>query len=153
MSVARTRARSAGDPPDQVVALAVAEPVVDLLEAVDVDDHHRPLAAVTGAEGDMLVELGTEAAAIEQPGQRVVVGQVTELGLGPLGPLERSLDDRAVLGFQLASTSSTPSRCPGNTRSVHRRKVFAEAAKRSVYLAKRREESNFGDPATGEYVT
>ena len=78
-----------GDLADQVVAGVVAERVVDRLEAVDVDDHHRALAAVAGAEGDVLVELGAEAAAVEQPGQRVVVGQVAQLGLGPLGPLQR----------------------------------------------------------------
>ena len=54
MSVARTRSRRiVGDLPDQVVAGVVAEAVVDRLEAVDVDDHHRALAAVAGAEGDV----------------------------------------------------------------------------------------------------
>ena len=63
----------------------MAEAVIDRLEAVDVDDHHRALAAVAGAEGHVLVELGTKPAAIEQPGERVVVGQVAQLGLGLLG--------------------------------------------------------------------
>ena len=87
MSVVRTRSRRiVGDLADQVVAGVVAEAVVDRLEAVDVDDHHRALAAVAGAEGDVLVELGAEAAAVEEAGQRVVVGEVAQLGLGPLGP-------------------------------------------------------------------
>ena len=102
MSVARTRSRiTSGDLADQVVAGVVAERVVDRLEAVDVDDHHRAAAAVAGAEGDVLVELGAEAAAVEQAGQRVVVGQVAELGLGPLGPLQRREDDLAVLVLEL----------------------------------------------------
>ena len=81
---------------DQVVAGVVAEPVVDRLEAVDVDDHHRPLAAVAGGEGDVLVELGAEAAPVEQPGQRVVVGEIAELRLGLRRAFERARDDLAV---------------------------------------------------------
>ena len=50
-------AQHVGDAPDQVVAGLVAELVVDLLEAVDVDDHHRALAAVAGGEGDVAVEV------------------------------------------------------------------------------------------------
>ena len=102
MSVVRTRSRMiAGDAADQVVAGVVAERVVDRLEAVDVDDHHRALAAVAGGEGDVLVELGAEAAAVEQAGERVVVGEVAQLGLGLLGLRERLVDDLAVLGIEL----------------------------------------------------
>ena len=103
MSVARTRSRRiCGDLADQVVAGVVAEAVVDLLEAVDVDDHHRALAAVAGAEGDVLVELGAEAAAVEQPGQRVVVGQVAQLGLGLLGAASSApREDLAVRRVEL----------------------------------------------------
>ena len=98
MSVARTRSRMIpATLADQVVAGVVAERVVDRLEAVDVDDHHRALAAVAGAEGDVLVELGAEAAPVEQPGQRVVVGEVAELGLGLLGlaPAPSSMTSRS----------------------------------------------------------
>ncbi len=94
-------AQDLGDLADQVVAGLVAEPVVDLLEAVDVDDHHRALAAVAGGEGDVTVELGAEAAAVQQPGERVVVGEVAQLGLGLLGLLERPLEDLAVLLVEL----------------------------------------------------
>ena len=49
-SVARTRSRRiVGDAADQPVARLVAKLVVDLLEAVDVDHHHRAAAAVAGA--------------------------------------------------------------------------------------------------------
>ena len=74
----------------------MAERVVDQLEAVDVDDHHRALAAVAGAEGDELVEFGAETAPIEEAGQGVVVGEVAELGLGPLGAFERRHDHLAI---------------------------------------------------------
>ena len=79
----------------------VAVGVVDRLEAVDVDDHHRPLAAVAGGEGDVLVQFGAEAAAVEQAGQRVVVGEVAQLGLSPLGLGQRLRDDLAILGVKL----------------------------------------------------
>ena len=81
---------------DQVVAGVVAERVIDQLEAVDVDDHHRALAAVAGAEGDELVEFGAETAPIEEPGQGIVIGEVAKLGLGPLGAFEGRLDHLAI---------------------------------------------------------
>jgi hypothetical protein len=87
MSVARTR--------------VMAQAVVDRLEAVDVDDHHRALAAVAAGEGDVGVQLGAETAAVEQAGQRVVIGDVAQLGLGLLGLDQRLVDDLPVLGIQL----------------------------------------------------
>ena len=100
------------------------------LEAVDVDDHHRALAAVAGGEGDVLVEFGAEAAPVEQPGQRVVVGQVAQLGLGLLGLLQRPLDDLAVLGAQLlaAPPSTAGSRFWECARVRHPQKVLTSAA-------------------------
>ena len=117
---------------DQVVAGLVAEPVVDRLEAVDVDDHHRALAAVAGAEGDVLVELGAEAAAVEQAGERVVVGEVAQLGLGLLGLAQGLVDDLAVLRLELARA---PPRSPDRSalaapRSVNSLKVELSAADR-----------------------
>ncbi len=99
--VAHPLAHDRGDVADQVVAGVVTERVVDRLEAVDVDDHHRALAAVAGAEGDVLVELGAEATAVEQAGERVVIGEVAQLGLGLLGLRKRPGDDLAVLGIEL----------------------------------------------------
>ena len=127
MSVVRTRSRMiAGDLADQVVAGLVAERVVDQLEAVDVDDHHRALAAVAGAEGDELVEFGAEAAPVEEAGQGVVVGEVAQLGLGPLGAFQRRQHDLAVLGSSLSSTALIAgSLWPGSRSFVHRLKVDA----------------------------
>ena len=79
----------------------MAESVVDHLEAVDVDDHHRALAAVAGAEGNVLVELGAEATAVEQAGERVMIGDEAQLGLGLLGLRQRFVDDLAVIGVEL----------------------------------------------------
>ena len=119
-------AQDRGDAADQVVAGLVPEAVVDLLEAVDVDDHHRALAAVAGGEGDVAVELGAEAAAVEEPGERVVVGQVAQLGLGLLG-LRRGRprgSSRSAGGKLLAAPPPSPGRASGAPRRCHRRKVL-----------------------------
>jgi hypothetical protein len=86
-----------GDQANQVVAGVVTVRIVDGLEAVDVDDHHRALAAVAGAEGDVLVQLGAEATAVEQPRERVVIGDVAKLRLGLLGLRQGLGDDLAIL--------------------------------------------------------
>jgi len=93
-------AQGGGDAADQVVALLVAEAVVDLLQPVDVDHHHRAAAAVAGGEVDVGVEAGAKGAAVQQRGQRVVIGEVTELGLGLLGRLEGVEDHAAIGGCQ-----------------------------------------------------
>jgi hypothetical protein len=95
----------------------VAERVVDRLEAVDVDDHHRALAAVAGGEGDVAVELGAEAAAVEQPGQRVVVGQVAQLRLGSFGRSQGAEDDLAVALVELREHASIAGSLGGSRSS------------------------------------
>jgi hypothetical protein len=87
----------------------VAEAVVDLLEPVDVDDHHRALAAVAGGERDVAVQSAAEAAPVQQAGEGVVVGQVAQLSLGPLRPLEGTLEDRAIVARE-------PSQCVFDSR-------------------------------------
>ena len=82
MSVVRTRSRMIpATRRIRLIAGVVAVRVVDGLEAIDVDDHHRALAAVASAEGDVLVQLRAETAPIEQARERVVIGDVAELGL------------------------------------------------------------------------
>ena len=117
-----------GDLPDQVVAGVVAEAVVDRLEAVDVDDHHRPLAPVAGAEGDVAVELGAEAAAVEQAGQRVVIGEVAQLGLGLLGPREAPTTISRSSGSSFSSTASIADRLGSEVFAVHLTEVKLSAA-------------------------
>ena len=51
--------------PDQVVALLVAEFVVDLLQPVDVDHHHRAAAAVARGEVDIGVQAHPEGAPVQ----------------------------------------------------------------------------------------
>src|SRR5262249_284945 len=83
------------------VAGLVAEAVVDGLEAVDVDDHHRPLTPVPGAERDVAVQFGAEAATVEEARERIVIGEVPEFRLGLRSALESAGDDLPVLVVQL----------------------------------------------------
>ena len=52
--------------------------VVDLLEAVEVDDDEREGPVVPEAAGDRHLEQAVEAAPVEEPGERVVPGVVAE---------------------------------------------------------------------------
>lgn len=94
-----------GDAADQVVALLVAEPVVDRLQPVDIDHHRRAAAAVAGGEIDVGVEAGAEGAPVEQGSQRVVVGQIAQLDLGLVGRVERVEDYLPVGRLQLRENS------------------------------------------------
>ena len=76
--------RVARQPGDQLVADGVAERVVDVLEAVEVEHQDRAAMAVALGRSQRAVELLLEAAAVEQPGQRVVVGEVLQLALEAL---------------------------------------------------------------------
>jgi hypothetical protein len=88
-----------GDVDEQAVGLLVAHRVVDLLEAVEVDEHEggeRAVAARVGQRsGSVLVQLG----AIRQPGERVVRGLVAQAARGArddakqAGPQEQQAGD------------------------------------------------------------
>ena len=82
MSEPRTAVRSrSATTHKQLVAAGVAQRVVDLLELVEVDevDGERPAAAQARHSG---VHLVAEERAVGQAGQRVVAGQLVDLGLG-----------------------------------------------------------------------
>ena len=68
-----------GDPPQQPVAGAVAEGVVDELEVVEVDQQQRDRAAGAGAAVDAAAQLGLQLGAVGQAGQRVEVGEAGDL--------------------------------------------------------------------------
>ena len=110
-----------------LVSDAEAEPVVDHLEAVDVQVHQRDLVAGAGAERGF--ELGGERGLVRQPGQRVVhvlvqqafLQQVELVGVGHhqhgiarAGPVAGQPDQRGV-GPELA------------VRRVFEQDAFAEA--------------------------
>ena len=55
----------------RVVADEVAVPVVDRLEVVEIADHQHAVRSAATGRRDGALELGEEAAAIEQPGELV----------------------------------------------------------------------------------
>ena len=87
VGLAQAAAQRVRHPHDQFVAGRVAERVVDRLEVVQVEHDRRALGPVALDVGDVALELALEGAAVEEPGQRVVIGHVAQLGLvaTPLG--------------------------------------------------------------------
>ena len=88
----------AADPDDELIALAMAEVVVDVLEVVDVEEQHR--ADVPGQQ--CLLERALQADPVGQPGQRVVGGEVLDLQrrfvlLGDVAGGAADADDLAVV--------------------------------------------------------
>ena len=75
---AQAVAQRAGDLDQGAVAGVVAVLIVDVLEAVEVDHRDRQLAAVAAGAADQPLEPGEDVAAVEQPGQRVLVEQRLE---------------------------------------------------------------------------
>jgi len=76
VGLAQAVAQRAGAGDDELVAGGVPEAVVDRLEAVEVEHEQGALGAVAAAAGDVLGQRAVDAAAVEQSGERVVVGQV-----------------------------------------------------------------------------
>ena len=66
-----------GSGDEQIVAGAVAEPVVDRLEVVEVEEEHRRVVGRPACE--RLADAFGEEPAVRQAGERVVVGLVAEL--------------------------------------------------------------------------
>src|SRR5581483_1436225 len=58
-----------------IVAARVTEPVVDALEAVEVAHDQRELAVVAARACDLGLETLDEGAAVQQPRERIVVGE------------------------------------------------------------------------------
>ena len=80
------RAQTRADLAQHLVARVVAERVVELLEAVEVDEQQRELLVVLVARGHRRVEPIHEVAAVAEPGQVVGLRLVTALA--------QALDDR-----------------------------------------------------------
>jgi hypothetical protein len=57
----------------------MAERVVDLLEAVEVEEQERAGAAVKRRLGRLALDQGQDPAPVEQPGQRVAVSEIAQL--------------------------------------------------------------------------
>ena len=113
------RARDpAGHRAQQLVADRMAERVVDLLEAVEVEEEDRGQATFAAGMGQGLAEPVEQQGAVRQPGQRVVQGQPPDARLGRLA-LGQVLEHRD-LGDDLAR------------RGAHRRGVDGGDAARPV---------------------
>src|SRR4051794_18931321 len=85
------------------VARAVAEAVVDELEAIDVDEQHRDATARGLGAAQRELEVVEEQEAVGQPGQGVVQRLVVELALEARA-LDRVTDgaaDEAPVGLRL----------------------------------------------------
>ena len=85
-----------GDDAQQFVADAVAERVVDALEFVEVDEHHRQPRTMALGAPDRMAEAVEEQRAVRQAGQQVVGGLVLHrlLVFAPLGDVVRHVHDR-----------------------------------------------------------
>ena len=69
-----------GDDPERPIALGVAEPVVQVLEVVEVDEQHRGVVRAAAAQPvEGVVHAVLEPRAVREPRQRVAVGQLAEL--------------------------------------------------------------------------
>jgi len=78
---AQLRLEGLPGPGDHLVANGVAMRVVDRLEMVQIDHQQRTTRPVPPSAGELAPELLLEPAAVEQAGQRVVVGEVRQFGL------------------------------------------------------------------------
>ena len=66
------------------IAVVVAEGVVDLLEAIQVQQQQRERCVLVAAGGDGLLHVPLQEGAIGQPGQQIMRGLVGQLVLGSL---------------------------------------------------------------------
>ena len=112
VGLAQALAQALAHEREQAVAGDVAEAVVDRLEAVEVEDHHRDQALVAPRPGERALEPVLEQRAVGEPGQLVVLRQAAELlGAGAAGPgrsgwCARDGSHRAAV---LSRKSATPS--------------------------------------------
>ncbi len=83
VGVAYCAAESGGDPPQKLVADAVAERVVDVLEVVEVDEQHRRRGLVALRARERLFGAIQDQGAVRKTGQRIVGCEEGKLLLAP----------------------------------------------------------------------
>ena len=114
-------AQTIRDLDEQLVAHRVAERVVDLLEAIDVEEEQREdlIGALRALEGD--VDLLTKALAVRQRRERVVVGEMPNppLGLDPLRDVPRRRLDATVAQPPRRELRPDPSVLAATLESTH----------------------------------
>jgi hypothetical protein len=79
VDLADARANARGGLAQDVVARGVAEGIVHLLEAVEVDEQQRDAIAAAIDAQDRVLEPRGERVAIRQPGERIVDGSLAQL--------------------------------------------------------------------------
>jgi hypothetical protein len=115
---------------EELVAGAVAQAVVDQLEAVEVEIHHRELRArMRFAALDRLGQAFVEAAAVGEVGERVVIGDV-------LQPAFRAAARRDVLHLQ--DQARVALLVAGEETAVQRHPYLAAAAVTAADLDRHR---------------
>jgi len=84
-----------GHAAQELVAGVVAEAVVDVLEAVEIEEQQGDLGTVALGTGDGAAQAVAKQGAVGEAGEGVVVGQVGEafFGLAPLGDVAGDGDD------------------------------------------------------------
>jgi hypothetical protein len=96
---------------EKLVATAVAQSVIDQLESVEVEQHHRERVTVMLGAFQGLAELALEPVAVRQPGQAVERRELVDVGGGPLaldGIMQRAgknLDAIAILNDVVLGTA------------------------------------------------
>ena len=97
VALAQALAEPVGDRVQQLVARLVAERVVDLLEAVQVEHQRAAPSPVASGASHLGAQLFLEPAAVEQPGERVALGERAQRSLGPvaLGEVGERADARS----------------------------------------------------------
>ena len=123
-STRRRRHHALGDDLQEFVAGAVAEAVVDELEIVEIDEHHRRPAIVARARSHRLRQAILEQDAVGQAGQSVVVGHEMDAIFGALA-LDRDAGD---VGGDVDEARL------GRGRLAHRSRIHRERAERLAMM-------------------
>jgi small subunit ribosomal protein S2 len=92
----RDLAQGRRDPLENTIALEVAEGVVDLLEAIDVAEDDREIAAVAPGTLELELQLLRECLMIQETGQGVAAGAVGKLCRRAVEVRADALDDEAI---------------------------------------------------------
>jgi hypothetical protein len=104
VAVAHMRAQARAGRLEHAVAGRVAHRIVDVLEAVEVEEQNRDAAAVAARAHDGVAQALAEQRAVGQSGQRVVVREVAQFLLGALavGDVGEHADEMRARALRVA---------------------------------------------------
>ena len=92
VAIAQHAADAFGDDLQQFVARVVAEGIVDPLEVIEVEEHHRQALASQATVLQVLDEHFVECRAVLQAGQAVVASHLAQRGVGVVELVEQGVD-------------------------------------------------------------